>query len=205
MGANRVCSLSAPPADRLMGRLECLLVGLLFRDHRRDVDPPRTTVTCVNMLSIGTQSADANRRISWMVWAAAVVSWLIGFVSIFLIAPTNSGMGIVDSYVLFQVGSNFGNVLALVFWSCTVLLAGWLLPRRAGPAWIHAFLAYGVPAVFSLFPAVVVSNAVAHVVAVDDTFVYRDWLAGPLVISGLVAITIAIVGSLWARSRMAQL
>ena len=86
-----------------------------------------------------------------MVWAAAGVSWLIGFVSIFLIAPTNSGMGIVDSYVLFQVGSNFGNVLALVFWSCTALLAGWLLSRRAGPAWIHAFLAYGVPAVISLW------------------------------------------------------
>ena len=162
-------------------------------------------MTCVNILSTVTQSADANRRISWIVWAAAGVSWLIGFVSVFLIAPTNSGLGIVDSYARFQVGSNFGNVLALVFWSCMALLPGWLLSRRAGPAWIQAFLAYGVPAVISLFPAVVVSNAVAHVVAVDDAFIYRDWLAGPLVISGLVAITIAIVGSLWSRSRMSQL
>ena len=116
-----------------------------------------------------------------------------------------SSRGVIDSYALFQDGSNFGNVLALVFWSFTALLASWLLSRRPGPAWFHAFMAYGVPAVISLFPAVVVSNAVAHVVAVDDAFVYRDWLAGPLVISGLVAITIAIVGSLWARSRMAQL
>ncbi len=61
------------------------------------------------------------------------------------------------------------------------------------------------PSVISLFPAATVSNAVAHVVAVEDAFVYRDWLAGPLVISGLAAITIAIVGSLLSRSRITQL
>ena len=116
-----------------------------------------------------------------------------------------SSRGVIDSYAPFQDGSNFGNVLALVFWSFTVLLAGWLLSRRPGPAWFHAFMACGVPAVMSLFPEAVVSNAVAHVVAVDDAFVYRDWFAGSLVISGLVAMTIALISSLLARNRKAQL
>ena len=66
-------------------------------------------------------------------------------------------------------------------------------------------MACGVPAVMSLFPEAVVSNAVAHVVAVDDAFVYRDWFAGSLVISGLVAMTIALISSLLARNRKAQL
>lgn len=161
-------------------------------------------MTFVNRLSTTTQPAGSVRRGSWRVWVSVGVSWLIGFVSIFLIAPTNSGMGVIDSYALFQAGSNLGNVMALVFWSCTALLAGWLLARGPGPTWIRVFLAYAVPAVISLFPAAVVSNAVAHVVSVDDAFVYRDWLAGPLLISGLVAMTIALVGIFLVRNRKAR-
>lgn len=99
-----------------------------------------------------------------MVWSAAGVAWLIGFVSNFLIAPTNSGMGLGDSYASFQSGSNLGNVLALVLFSGAALLTGRLSSRRSGPISVRALVAYGVPAVFSLYPSAVVSNAVAHVI-----------------------------------------
>ena len=128
-----------------------------------------------------------------MVWSAAAVAWLIGFVSNFLIAPTNTGMGVGDAYASFQIGSNFGNVVALVLWSCTALLALWLTRRWSGATWIRALVAYGVPAVLSLYPSAVVSNAVAHVVAVEDSFVYHDWLAWPLILSGVVALGIALM------------
>lgn len=164
--------------------------------------PTRSNRTCYDT-AVPFQP-DTVRRRSWTVWVSAGVSWLIGFGSIFLIAPTSSGRGVIDSYALFQAGSILGNVLALVFWSCTALPASWLLARASGPTWIHAFLAYGVPAVILLFPAAVVSNAVAHGVPVDDVFVYRDWLAGPLVISGLVAMSIALVSSLLSRNRKAR-
>ncbi|WP_343317378.1 hypothetical protein AAFM46_08325 [Arthrobacter sp. TMP15] len=50
-----------------------------------------------------------------------------------------------------------------------------------------------------MLPAAVVSNAIAHVVAVEDGFVYHDWLAGPLVVSGVVTLAIAFISGLIAR------
>lgn len=136
-----------------------------------------------------------------MVWSAAGMAWLIGFVSNFLIAPINSGMGLGDSYASFQSGSNFGNVLALVLFSGAALLSGGVSSRWSGPISVRALVAYGVPAVFSLYPAAVVSNAVAHVVAVEDGFEYHDWLARPLLMSGFVALAAALISGMWARKR----
>jgi hypothetical protein len=107
---------------------------------------------------------------------------------------TNTGLGLGDSYASFQTGSNFGNVLALVIWSCAALLSARLASRWSCPTWVRALVAYGVPAAISLYPSAVVSNAVAHVVAVDDAFVYQDWLALPLMVSGLVALVAALIG-----------
>ena len=136
-----------------------------------------------------------------MVWSAAGVAWLIGFVSNFLIAPTNSGMGLWESYASFHSGSNFGNALALVLFSGAALLSVGLPSRWSGPISVRAFVAYGVPAVFSLYPSAVVSNAVAHVVAVEDGFEYHDWLARPLLVSGFVALAAALISGMWARKR----
>jgi hypothetical protein len=143
-----------------------------------------------------TEISFAGSRGSGKVWSAAAVAWLIGFVSNFLVAPTNTGLGLGDSYALFQAGSNFGNVLALVIWSCAALLSAQLASGWCRPTWARALVAYGVPAVFSLYPSAVVSNAVAHVVAVEDGFVYQDWLAQPLVMSGFMVLAAALIGGL---------
>lgn len=129
---------------------------------------------------------------------------MIGFISIFLIAPSNTGVSTWSAYSLFQTGSNFGNFLALALWSCAALTSGWLCTR--GSAWIsvRALCAYGVTAVLSLYPAAVVSNAVSHVVAIEDTFVYRDGLAEPLALSGLVALVAAFFLTILARRRGTQ-
>lgn len=159
----------------------------------------RTTVMLVNILSTTTPSDAPASRGPWMVWAATSISWVIGFASIFLVAPTNSGVGVMEAYALFQPGSNFGNALAFLCWSGAALITGWLQSRRPGRILIRMAIAFGVPAVFSLFPAAVVSNAIAHAVAVEDGFVYHDWLAGPLVVSGVVALSIAFISGLIAR------
>lgn len=129
-----------------------------------------------------------------MVWSAAAAAWLVGFVSNFLIAPMNSGMGLGDAYSSFQSGSNFGNVVALVIWSVATLLSAWLASHWSGPTWARPLLAYGVPAVASFYPSAVISNAVSHVVAIGDSFVYHDWLARPLVLSGIVALIAVLIG-----------
>lgn len=132
-------------------------------------------------------------RWSWTIPAAGGVSWLIGFMSIFLIAPSNVGVDTWTAYKLFQTGSNFGNILALVLWSCAAVITVWLCLR--GAAWIpiRALCAYGVSAVLSLYPTVVIGNAVSHVVAIEDGFAYHDGLAGPLAISGFMALSAALV------------
>lgn len=135
-----------------------------------------------------------------MVWSAAAAAWLVGFVSNFLVAPMNSGMGLGDAYSSFQSGSNLGNLVALVSWSLTALLFAWLASRWSGPKWARPLLAYGIPAVASFYPSAVISNAVSHVVAIDDSFVYQDWLARPLIISGIVALmAVSISGVLQAH------
>ncbi|ALO67063.1 hypothetical protein NHF46_09985 [Arthrobacter alpinus] len=54
-------------------------------------------------------------------------------------------------------------------------------------------------AVLSLYPAVVIGNAVSHVVAIEDGFAYRDGLAGPLATSGFMALAAALVLAILAR------
>ncbi len=130
--------------------------------------------------------------------------WLIGFVSIFLIAPTNTGVRTWLSYTLFQTGSNFGNVVALAFWSGSALIAGWLCLRSSAQISVRALCTYGVTAVFSVYPTVVVSYAVSHVVSIDDTFAYRDGLAWPLALSGVVAFAAALILAILTRRREPQ-
>ena len=139
-----------------------------------------------------------------MVLVSGGVPWLIGFVSIFLIAPTNTGVGTWASYALFQTGSNFGNILALVLWSGAALTSGWLCLRSSARISVRALCLYGVTAVLSLYPAAVVSNAVSHVVAIEDTVVYRDGVAGPLTFSGLVALAAALGLAILTRRREPQ-
>jgi hypothetical protein len=160
-----------------------------------------TILRKVTTSSVPTETSFAGSRSSRIVWSAAAVAWLIGFVSNFLIAPTNTGLGLGDSYASFRTGSNFGNVLALVIWSCAALLSARLASRWSCPTWVRALVAYGVPAAISLYPSAVVSNAVAHLVAVDDAFVYQDWLALPLMVSGLVALVAALIGGVLHAKR----
>ena len=150
------------------------------------------------------QTATVVRQRVWIIPAAAGVPWLVGFVSIFLVAPTNAGVGTWSAYASFHTGSNFGNLLALSLWTCATLLAAWMCFRGTGRASVRALCAYGVSAALSLYPAAVLSYAVSHVVAIEDTFAYRDSLAGPLVLSGVVALAAALVLAIWARRRGSQ-
>lgn len=108
----------------------------------------------------------------------------------------NSGMGPGDAYSAFQFGSNIGNLVAFVSWSVAALISAWLAGRWSGPKWTRPLLAYGIPAVASFYPSAVISNAVSHVVAIDDSFVYQDWLARPLMISGIAALIAVLLGGI---------
>lgn len=111
--------------------------------------------------------------------------------------PVELGDGPRGAYSSFQSGSNFGNLVALVSWSVAALLFAWLASRWSGPKWARPLLAYGIPAVASFYPSAVMSNAVSHVVAIDDSFVYQDWLARPLIISGIVALIAVLIGGVF--------
>jgi hypothetical protein len=150
------------------------------------------------------QKTSTYSRCRWIVLVAGGVPWLIGFVSIFLIAPTNTGVSTWSSYALFQTGSNFGNIFALAAWVGAALAAGWLCLRSSAQISVCALCTYGVTAVFSLYPAAVVSNAVSHVVAIEDAFAYRDGVAGPLAFSGLVALAAALILAILTRRRGPQ-
>lgn len=150
------------------------------------------------------QKTSTYSRSRWIVLVAGGVPWLIGFVSIFLIAPTNTGLGTWASYALFQTGSNFGNFFALVSWVGAALASGWLCLRSSAQFLVCALCTYGVTSIFSLYPSAVVSNAVSHVVAIEDTFAYRDGVAGPLAFSGLVALAAALILAILTRRREPQ-
>ncbi|WP_269936539.1 hypothetical protein [Arthrobacter sp. HY1533] len=49
-----------------------------------------------------------------------------------------------------------------------------------------------------------VSNAVSHVVVIEDTFAYRDGVAGPLALSGVVALAAALILAILTRRREPQ-
>lgn len=148
-----------------------------------------------------TETTPAYSRSLRIILVAGGVPWLIGFVSIFLIAPTNTGVSTWSSYTLFQTGSNFGSILALASWSGAVLASGWLCLRSSARISVRALCIFGVTAVLSLYPAAVVSNAVSHVVAIEDTFTYNDGFAGPLAISGFVALAAALILVVLTRRR----
>lgn len=57
----------------------------------------------------------------------------------------------------------------------------------------RALAAFGATALASWYPAATVSAAVGHVVAIEDGFVYQDWLALPLIGEGLAALAAAAV------------
>lgn len=147
------------------------------------------------------QTTPTHTRHRWIIIVAGGVPWLIGFVSIFLIAPTNTGVSTWSSYALFQTGSNFGNILGLASWSGAALISGWRCLRSSAQISVRALCVYGVTASFSLYPAAVVSSAVSHVVAIEDTFTYNDGLAGPLAISGFVALAAALILVVLTRRR----
>jgi hypothetical protein len=85
--------------------------------------------------------------------------------------------------------------------SGAALLTGGQSSRWSGPISVRALVTYGVPAVFSLYPSAVVSNAVAHIVAVEDGFGYHDWLARPLLMSGFVPLAAALISGMLAHKR----
>ena len=118
------------------------------------------------------------------VWVAVGAAWAVGFVSNFLVAPTNTGVDVVASYAAFQSVSDWGIVGALMLWTAASVRTGWDFSRSTGVFAGRVLAGFGLPAALSLYPSVVVSHAVGQVVPVEDGFVYRDWLALPLVIAG---------------------
>lgn len=127
------------------------------------------------------------------VWAAVCIAWIVGVISNFLVAPTNTRMNLADSYSAFQTGSNVGNVVALLLWSGASFWTGLYFSWSQGPVTARVLAAFGMTAVLSLYPASVVSAAVGHVVPIEDDFVYQDWLARPLLAVGVAALAAAAV------------
>lgn len=122
------------------------------------------------------------------VWIAVLATWVIGFISNYLIAPTNTGLDVVSSYASFQSGSHVGNLIALTLWTAASLWAGWRSARSEGLIEVRLLTSFGVTATSSLYPSLVISHAVGHVVPIEDGFQYDDWLAVPLIVAGVVSL-----------------
>ena len=134
-------------------------------------------------------------------WGAAGVAWAVGFVSNFLVAPTNTGMGVVGSYAAFEPGSKVGNVGALLLWTGVSARAARHFSRSTGPLVARVLAGFAIPALLSVYPSAVVSHAVGHLVPIEDGFVYGDWLALPLVLAGVAAMVAAGIAALISRRR----
>ncbi|MBE4720381.1 hypothetical protein DAD99_20225 [Pseudarthrobacter sp. AB1] len=50
-------------------------------------------------------------------WLAAAVPWLLGAYSVYIVSAQYTGLGLIESYLAFQDGSNVGNVLWFVLWT----------------------------------------------------------------------------------------
>lgn len=131
-----------------------------------------------------------------------VATWLAGFIAVYLLAPLDTGRGLLSGYWAFQPGSQLGNALALAIyalWGAGVFLM--LRRSRLGTAGL-AVAAHGLIGVGIYYPATVMSLGVAHVTDVQhDAPVYGD-IALWLVLSG--GVTLLVWGGLLLMRRFRE-
>ncbi len=139
----------------------------------------------------------ARTRTHTIALGVGALTWLAGFVSVYLVAPLNTGLDLWQSYAAFQAGSNAGNALALVVyaaWGAGVLFVvrGSILSAPTSVLAAHGLIGVGV-----FYPAAVMAFGVAHLTGYGDDSEYRDGIAMPLVLSGgyaLLALLAWVVG-----------
>ena len=65
-------------------------------------------------------------------WFAGAVPWALGAYAVYIASAQYTGLGLVESYQGFQVGSNVGNVLWFVLWIGISAFTCWFLSVRTG-------------------------------------------------------------------------
>jgi hypothetical protein len=91
-------------------------------------------------------------------WLAGAAPWTLGAYAVYIVSAQYTGLGLVESYQGFQVGSNVGNVLWFVLWTGISALTCWFLSRRTSrpttlPKMIASvLLCYAVPALLVFLP-----------------------------------------------------
>lgn len=89
---------------------------------------------------------------------AAAIPWILGAYAVFFVSAQYTGLGLFESYVTFQGGSNLGNVIWFVVWSGTTGMVCWALVRRIARSFdarkVAPFVlfAYAVPSMLLIFP-----------------------------------------------------
>lgn len=140
---------------------------------------------------------------------AAVIPWLLGAYAVFFDSVQYAGLGIFESYLAFQGGSNLGNVIWFVVWSGTTGIVCWMLVRRFGRSFdarrvaLFMLFADAVPSMLPIFPDTAMGFAVSHVRAFADDAVPHSPVAMFLIQSGTLARIFAVILSVvnWGSAR----
>ncbi|WIV29203.1 MULTISPECIES: hypothetical protein [unclassified Paenarthrobacter] len=135
-------------------------------------------------------------------WLAGAVPWALGAYAVYIESPQYTGLGLVESYQGFQVGSNVGNVLWFVLWTGLSALFCWFLSRRTSrPTTLPKMIAfvlfcYTVPALLVFLPEAAMGFAVSHVRAFTDATAPHSSVVDALLLSGGAALLAALAISL---------
>lgn len=135
-------------------------------------------------------------------WLAGAVPWALGAYAVYFESAQYTGLGLVESYQGFQVGSNVGNVLWFVLWTGLSALSCWFLSRRTSrpttlPKMIASVLfCYTVPALLVFLPDAAMGFAVSHVRAFTDATAPHSSVVDALLLSGGAALLAALAISL---------
>ncbi len=140
---------------------------------------------------------------------AAAIPWILGAYAVFFVSAQYTGLGLFESYVAFQGGSNLGNVIWFVVWSGTTGMVCWTLVRRIARSFdarkVAPFVlfAYAVPSMLLIFPDTAMGFAVSHVRAFADGAAPHSPIALFLFQSGTVGLIVAVVLSVihWVSAR----
>ncbi|MFJ4027136.1 hypothetical protein ACIPWF_08425 [Paenarthrobacter sp. NPDC089989] len=136
---------------------------------------------------------------------ASLIPWVLGCFAVYVTSAQFSGLGIVESYRAFEVGSNIGNALWFVSWTGVSAAVCWLLARKndAGAVRSASFVlyCYGTPAALLILPDAAMSFAVSHVRAFTDDTALHSPVVEFLVVSGVGALVCAVALSVWGGIR----
>ncbi|MFI2564397.1 hypothetical protein [Paenarthrobacter sp. NPDC018779] len=140
-----------------------------------------------------------------ILFGASLIPWALGCFAVYVTSAQFSGLGIVESYRTFEVGSNIGNALWFVSWTGISAAVCWLLARRNDPGAVRStsfvLYCYGTPAALLILPDAAMSFAVSHVRAFTDDTALHSPVVEFLVVSGVGALVCAVALSAWGGIR----